>query len=57
MLKLANVLLASLIAASFVRAPLTAFARDKDSPNSYKCKSGQYSGTGAAGCKENGGTR
>jgi hypothetical protein len=57
MLKLANVLLASLIAASFVGAPLTAFARDKDSPNSYKCKSGQYSGTGAAGCKENGGTR
>ncbi len=57
MLKLAKIFFACLIAASFVGDPLTASARPKDSANSYKCKSGKYSGTGSAGCKENGGTQ
>jgi hypothetical protein len=57
MLKLAKIVFACLIAASFVGAPLTASARPKDNANSYKCKSGKYSGSGAAGCKENGGNR
>jgi hypothetical protein len=57
MLKLAKIFFACLIAASFVGDPLTASARPKDKADSYKCKSGLYSGTGSAGCKENGGTR
>ena len=57
MLKLAKIFFACLIAASFFGVPLTASARDKDSANAYKCKSGKYSGTGSAGCKGNGGTR
>jgi hypothetical protein len=57
MLKLAKIFFVCLIAASFVGVPLTASAKDRDSANAYKCKSGKYSGTGSAGCKENGGTR
>jgi hypothetical protein len=57
MLKLAKIVFACLITASFVGASLTASARPRDSANAYKCKSGKYSANGAAGCKENGGRR
>ncbi len=55
MLKLVKIFLACLIAASFVGAPMAASARNKDRADSYKCKSGKYSPSGSAGCKENGG--
>lgn len=54
MTKLANVLLACLIAVAFVAAPVAASARMKDKPNSGFCKSGKHV-SDMAKCKENGG--
>jgi hypothetical protein len=56
MTKLANMFMACLIAVAFVGAPLAAFARDKDRPNSGFCKSG-FQTSDIKNCKENGGTK
>ncbi|HEY5068560.1 MAG TPA: hypothetical protein VII37_02200 [Candidatus Acidoferrum sp.] len=52
--KLANTLLAWLIAIMFVAAPVAALARPKDNPNYGFCKSGKQV-TDIKKCKENGG--
>ena len=52
--KFMNIVLACLIAVTFVAAPLTASARIKDEPNSGFCKSGKHVGN-IKRCKENGG--
>ncbi len=54
MTKLANTLLAWLIAVTFVAVPVAAFARAKDNPNYGFCKSGKRVND-IKKCKENGG--
>ena len=56
MTKLANILLACLIAVTFVAAPMAASARMKDKPGFGFCKSGAKV-TDIKNCKENGGTK
>jgi len=54
MSKLANMILAWLIAVTFVAAPVAVFARARDNPNYGFCKSGKRV-TNIQKCKENGG--